>query len=598
MALLEVQTAMKAPQAPTDTVFQYLLNQSQGQPPRPQGLAGLAPQGQPMGDPMQGQPQDQQGLAGIAPQGQPMGNPMQGQQPPPPMDPTQGQQPMMAANGGLMNINLPDDYYDEDSYAHGGIAHFAGGSPGIMDFVGDAATGEAPLRFASKEELGEVANWVKENPAEAGIYGLGALATVGTSEVTIPATILGRLASAIPTLARTVGPKVLNAMKGLVSKQVPGKAIANLVGPVAPRTVPAYGRAAATLYGAGTIGDYFSTPEGFQEAGENLVAPTKGLPALEEQDLSAIPARRGPTEQENLMDQLYAEMGKRYEPSGGSPQAQEPEYNYEEKLEKINKANQAKYGAPSPEKEAYLAELRKQKPLEDTSKQDFYKTTADYFRNLTERSLEGKGLLEAAAGATSVLPESVYKSMENKKAREVKAEADNRSRLLNLYEIGEGDKRDSMALGDRSIREADSAYNRYTSDLDRDTTARNRAEDQKREDFYNTQANNLEMIKLKLAQAKGEAPTNLQEKINFLRTDPELYKQMFGVNSTLSPKDRITVLSTLANNAPSEEAAAGYTKLLEAELNGGGQEYKEGETGVTGDGRSAIYKNGRWEFSS
>ena len=107
--------------APLKTTIAGLLN--------PQLLE--QPQGQP-----QGQPQDQQGLAGIAPQGQPpMGDPMQGQ---PPMDPMQAQglealaqqdqpmeeQPMMAANGGLMNINLPDDYYDEDSYAHGGIAHF------------------------------------------------------------------------------------------------------------------------------------------------------------------------------------------------------------------------------------------------------------------------------------------------------------------------------------------------------------------------------------------------------------------------------------------------------------------------------------------
>jgi len=88
MALLEVQTAMKAPQAPPNTVFQELVNKSQA----PQGLASIAP---------------------------------------PPMDPTQSQQPppptMTAANGGLMNINLPDDYYDEDSYSHGGIAHFASG---------------------------------------------------------------------------------------------------------------------------------------------------------------------------------------------------------------------------------------------------------------------------------------------------------------------------------------------------------------------------------------------------------------------------------------------------------------------------------------
>jgi len=84
--------------APQQTTIAGLLNP---QPPQPQPQ----PQGQP-----------QQGLGAIAPQQPPM-DPMQGQQP----------QPMTAANGGLMNINLPDDYYDEDSYAHGGIAHFAEG---------------------------------------------------------------------------------------------------------------------------------------------------------------------------------------------------------------------------------------------------------------------------------------------------------------------------------------------------------------------------------------------------------------------------------------------------------------------------------------
>jgi hypothetical protein len=114
MALAEVERAMKAPQAPTGTVFQNLLNQSQ----------------------------DQQGLASIAP---------------PPMDPTQSQPPMMAANGGLMNINLPDDYYDEDSYAHGGIAHFQ--EAGLVPKVYRGATSaedkrkilEARLRQAQEE---------------------------------------------------------------------------------------------------------------------------------------------------------------------------------------------------------------------------------------------------------------------------------------------------------------------------------------------------------------------------------------------------------------------------------------------------------------
>jgi len=90
LTLAEVERAMKAPQAPPNTVFQELVNKSQA----PQGLASIAPQQPPM-------------------------DPTQSQQPPPPT--------MTAANGGLMNINLPDDYYDEDSYAHGGIAHFTPG---------------------------------------------------------------------------------------------------------------------------------------------------------------------------------------------------------------------------------------------------------------------------------------------------------------------------------------------------------------------------------------------------------------------------------------------------------------------------------------
>jgi hypothetical protein len=112
--------------APQQTTIAGLLNP---QPPQPQG-------------------QPQQGLGAIAPQEQPPMDPMQGQQPQP---------PMMAANGGLMNINLPDDYYDEDSYAHGGVAHFQ--EAGLVPKVYRGATSaedkrkilEARLRQAQEE---------------------------------------------------------------------------------------------------------------------------------------------------------------------------------------------------------------------------------------------------------------------------------------------------------------------------------------------------------------------------------------------------------------------------------------------------------------
>jgi hypothetical protein len=536
-------------------------------------------------DPMQAQ-----GLEALTQQDQPM-----------------EEQPMMAANGGLMNINLPDDYYDEDSYSHGGIAHFAGGSPGIMDFVGDVATGEAPLRFAPKEELGEVANWVKENPAEAGIYGLGALAMVGTSEVTVPATILERLASALPSLAKKVGPKVLNAMKGLVSKQVPGKAIADFVGPVASRTVPAYGRAAATLYGVKKVGDMFSTPSGFQEAGENLVAPTKGLPALEELDLSAIQARRGPTEQEKLMKQLYAEMGKQYKPTSPAPSGngtQEPEFDYDAMKAKNRKELEDKYGSSSPEKEAYLADLRKQKPLEDTSKQDFWRTMGEMSSKLTENSLEGKGLLEAAAGATSVLPGSVARSIENKKAREEKAEADNRSRRLELLNMQRSDRGDRIALDEMATSGTDSAYGRYTGNLDRGIAADERvysrgqdAEKIAREDFAAGKADKIKMLELQLAQANGPEKSDLQQKIDFLKTDPEGYYQMFGDKSGLTTQ-QFNAYKAAIENAPSDEARQFAVDEMMAAANrgGGGQEYKEGDTNVDGNGRAVVYKNGGWKY--
>ena len=342
------------------------------------------------------------------------------------------------------------------------------------------------------------------------------------------------------------------------------------------------GRTAATLYGAGAIGDYFSTPKGFEEAGENLVAPTKGLPALEEQDLSALPARReGPTEQEKLMDQLYAEMGKQYKPSGGSPQAQEPEFDYDAMRIRNRKELEDKYGALSPEEEAYLADLKKQKLLEDTSKQDFWRTMGEMSSKLTEGSLEGKGLIEAAAGATSVLPGSVARSIENKKAREEKAEADNRSRRLELLNMQRIRRGDNIALDELATSGTDSAYNRYTGERATATTARNRAEDQKREDFATDKADTIKMLELKLAQDKGDPVSVQQEKVNLFKNDREAFEALYGDKSTLSQKDRITVLSTLANNAPSEEAAAGYIKLLEAELNGGGEtDNTEEESGV------------------
>jgi len=152
MLAKRIHDAQSMAMAPQQTTVEGLFNpqlkppqgQMQGQG-QPQGLAGIAPQGQPMGDPMQGQPpmdpMQAQGLEALAQQDQPM-----------------EEQPMMAANGGLMNINLPDDYYDEDSYSHGGIAYFTPGGTvqekenqrrqGIIDLTAQAK----PVLMPTPEE--------------------------------------------------------------------------------------------------------------------------------------------------------------------------------------------------------------------------------------------------------------------------------------------------------------------------------------------------------------------------------------------------------------------------------------------------------------
>jgi hypothetical protein len=250
---------------------------------------------------------------------------------------------------------------------------------------------------------------------------------------------------------------------------------------------------------------------------------------------------------------LYAEMGKRYEPSGGSPQAQEPEFDYDAMKAKNRKELEDKYGSLSPEKEAYLADLRKQKPLEDTSKQDFWRTMGEMSSKLTENSLEGKGLLEAAAGATSVIPGSVARSIENKKAREEKAEADNRSRRLELLNMQRSDRGDRIALDEMATSGTDSAYDRGIAADEKLYSRGQDAERIAREDFATDKADTIKMLELQLRQATGPEKSALQEKIDFLKTDPELYKQMFGDKSGLTTQ-QINAYKAAIENAPTDEA--------------------------------------------
>ena len=104
------------------------------------------------------------------------------------------------------------------------------------------------------------------------------------------------------------------------------------------------------------------------------------------------------------------------------------------------------HSKPSKARDEYLAALNEQKPLEDTSKQDFWRTIGEMSSKLTENSLQpGATLLGSLAGATSVLPGSVSRSIENKKAREDAAKADRLNKLATMYGI---DTNDRAAMAD------------------------------------------------------------------------------------------------------------------------------------------------------
>jgi hypothetical protein len=229
-------------------------------------------------------------------------DPMQGQQPPP---------PMMAANGGLMNINLPDDYYDEDSYAHGGIAHFNGEDGSEVGFL-DSLTYD-PARGASA-----IAAWAKENPVDAVSLGLMFVPGVGwTAAAGLKGlTTLGKLAAPI---AKKYGPKAGKLIVDGISKAFTKVNPARNVGPTLPGVANRVFDPLKSMFttgvaatGVGKAIDYFGTPDDFNEYDPNApvgakppakppVEPQpaglpqppapKGLAQLQEVDMSTMPTR-------------------------------------------------------------------------------------------------------------------------------------------------------------------------------------------------------------------------------------------------------------------------------------------------------------------
>jgi hypothetical protein len=494
--------------APQQTTVAGLLNPM---PPQPQGQP-QQPQGQMQGQP-QGQPQDQQGLAGIAPQGQPMGDPMQppmgdpsmGNPMQPPMDPMQAQglealaqqdqpmeeqpmeEPMMAANGGLLNINLPDDYYDEDSYSHGGIAHFSGKtSPEVKEptlnelralrdkALADNNTGLASniqKKINSRGILSNIGEDIASVPVEAYDYSkylVNKATTPNEGNTGLTTDIKLGLDYGIDTLLGRTGRSIdlqrpINSALDYITK-TPEEVAYNkkLRDETSSEWAAKQGSSAANP--TENIG--FNKPiniKGLEETanlkpapnvtGRSMMLPGKTAGTAE---MPALPPSR------NFRQEMADILNEK-------PAAATPATGYvpSEGVKKLSDLID-RYSKPSEIKEAYLASLNEQQPLKDTSKQDFWRTIGEMSSKLTEGSLEGKGLLEAAAGATSVLPGSVARSIENKQAREDAAKADRLTKLATMYGIDTSDRAAMMDLAmqqyEITSQEAADLYNRLQAE--------------------------------------------------------------------------------------------------------------------------------------
>jgi hypothetical protein len=442
--------------------------QSMAMAPQQTTVAGLLnpmpPQGQPQQP--QGQPQDQQGLAGIAPQGQPMGDPMQ---PPmgdpsmaspmqPPMDPMQAQglealtqqdqpmeeQPMeelmMAANGGLMNINLPDDYYDEDSYSHGGIAHFAAGDQALLDpFIREKRDTRPAYEVLGLNKPIEIASRASSNIDEK-----------------------KKILDSLPESVRQkLSLLTLPELRGFLEKTTDQEFLPNVQEqPMMPRRDASIGSdKPVNIKGLEDTADAYLRPTP-NVTGRSMMMPgkTAGMPEMQPEDDS-----------NSIMNQYLSTLRTQYPGAPSSTEAAAPEQDFSAVYEKRLKEMQDAQSKPSKARDEYLAALNEQKPLEDTSKQDFWRTIGEMSSKLTEGSLEGKGLLEAAAGATSVLPGSVARSIENKKAREDAAKADRLTKLATMYGI---DTNDRAAMADL----AKTAFDMTEKQADRIETLRHNKE--------------------------------------------------------------------------------------------------------------------------
>ena len=115
------------------------------------------------------------------------------------------------------------------------------------------------------------------------------------------------------------------------------------------------------------------------------------------------------------------------------------------------------------------------------------------------------------------------------------------------------DRGDRIALDEMATSGTDSAYDRGIAADEKLYSRGQDAERIAREDFATDKADTIKMLELQLRQATGPEKSALQEKIDFLKTDPELYKQMFGDKSGLTTQ-QINAYKAAIENAPTDEA--------------------------------------------
>jgi hypothetical protein len=426
------------------------------------------------------QPQ-QAGLAAIGPQaGQaPMGNPMQAQ----PMS-----QPMMAG-GGLLDIPLPYNYYNDASYSHGGIARFPDGGEALLEqfrerpanrrqkayqVFGLDKIGDAFSRAASKLEererlisgLQEYArkNFPQQDPMDipeikkAGILTMPELREL--YENFTGAKVLPDVEEfKVTSEKRNIEPAAQKFFKERIELGSPG-----FGSDAAKNVIPSYA---------------FKPKSDVSSTGKDSTS---------ESGVSS------PT----LMEQYIA--AARQKLPAAAPTAPMPEFDFDKSYSDRAAALQKQYGS-STVKDEYLKALSQQEEPKDTRNLDFWRTIGDVSRALVDKSSEsGATFIGSLAGASSALPESVAASMRDKQAREDKAKADRLANLAAMYNIDANDRAAMVDLSKTAFDMTDTEAQRFYDRQKEKYQRAKDAEEGRRKEFEADKELELKLLELQMGE--------------------------------------------------------------------------------------------------